>query len=119
MPITPEEERRRRRFGEALERAIAAKGATQTRMAEALEINQTTVSSWVRGVKRPRYREEVERIERWLGPEACPAGTLTSILYDSQRRINDDVAAFAGADRLTPSQRAAIQALVDEMLGPE
>lgn len=118
--MTPEEAQRRRRFGQALERALDAKGATQTRMAEALGINQTTVSSWVRGVKRPRYREDVERIEEWLGAESCAAGTLAAILYEPPIRSDDRPAALHGKiDRLPERDRRAVERLVDEMLGPE
>lgn len=84
-------------------------------------MNQTTVSSWVRGVKRPRYREDVERIEQWFGSEVCPAGSLTTILYEPPaERTDDRPAALHGKiDRLPERDRRAVERLVDEMLGPE
>lgn len=79
----PEDQERLNRFGAALQAALDAGGRirTQEDLAEALQVSQTTVSTWVTKKKHPRNRSVVEDIERVLGPGVCPPGSLQQVLY--------------------------------------
>lgn len=80
----PDEAERWERFGRALTDAMAkSRLRTQKQLAAALGVDQTLVSSWKRGLKLRRMTPgRVAKIERALGVEACPPGTLSAILYD-------------------------------------
>lgn len=111
-------------FGEAVRRARTERAWSQIRLAEKLSaelgepVSQGAVTQWERGIVAPR-REKVAALERVLG---TGKGELAQLL-DGLPRDPD-----AGADvielnskvaRLSPEARAAVMAIVDQMLGPE
>ena len=108
---------RDRRFGDELRQARTARGRTQDWLADKLGVDQTLISAWERGGKVPRSRSRLEAIEAVL--DVRPPGKLTEIVLGPYAAAPASVPAFLGADRLTSSQRDAIQRLVDEMIGPE
>jgi transcriptional regulator with XRE-family HTH domain len=107
----PEDQARLDRFGNALAAALKAGGRirTQDKLADALGVKQTTVSTWVTAKKAPRSRSTVEDIERALGPGVCPPGSLQQLLYGGG--IEPDPAALP-----TPREIVGrIRRLLDEL----
>ena len=102
-------EPRRTAFGTALRQARLARRYTQKQLATLMGVDQTSISAWEVGRQPPRYREDVEKLEAFLGPEACPPGTLTAILYGAPSPIS--AAALSGAtlpDDLTEEERETL-----------
>lgn len=67
-------------FGKALREARKAKGWSQKRLGQALNVDQSAVSAWERAVNR-LTKVPVDEIEEALGPAICPPGRLRTKLY--------------------------------------
>jgi transcriptional regulator with XRE-family HTH domain len=104
----------RKRLADEIRRALGSR--SQKWLAERLDVDQTTVSSWVRGQVSPRI-ERLTEIEEVLG---LPAGHLRRIAVG-------DLAAETPGDyridplmgkmqRLSARDRRAVERLVDDLL---
>lgn len=118
----------RERLAREITEAIDASGLTQTAVAEEVGVKQSTVSAWMLGKAVPEITTMKALAALLKADESGWVALKLETLETHQRRgrkpaptpgapRRTEPAALSGKiDRLTPTQRAAIEAIVDEML---
>lgn len=107
------DEAARERIAAEMKRALGSR--SQTWLAEQLGVDQTAVSSWLRGRTTPRV-ERFAEIELVLG---LPEGRLWQVATGAAPQTNDEAVMsplLGKLGRLSQRDRRAVERLIDDLL---
>lgn len=108
--MATDDEGRRRRLGRTIAEARGSR--SQDWLAERLDVHQTTVSDWERGISSPRLNRLVQ-LESVLG---LADGTLRAIMMGDTDVPARERAAFSGRyHELSEEDRAIVDSLIDQL----